>query len=150
MNQISTALHVAGVKLPPINKRIWLWLQDHPGKTAIDIGKALNVPQGSVGSQLNNLKNRGMLSYVVDNSRPRRGASVHRYSTIGRTFELKPLPSYKLLKGTPPAPLQPTPAAVITPKAPPMPRALLSVLENYTLKELRVIRDGLNYLFEHV
>ena len=43
MNAMTSALRVAGTKLPTMRYRIWNWLKDHPEKTADDVMKALGL-----------------------------------------------------------------------------------------------------------
>ena len=43
MNAIVQALKASGVAIPPLKERIFLWLKDHPEKTATEISNALNL-----------------------------------------------------------------------------------------------------------
>ena len=146
MNTITHAFKASGVKLPPLNKRVWLWLHDHPGKSAKEVAVAIQAKQGDVASTLGSLAKRKM---VRREETTRRGDATYRYTTCIREFELLPMPRAKATPVSPQMPLplveQPKPAVI-----PPAPKAVLSVLENYTLRELRAIRDALNNLFEHV
>lgn len=89
MNNVSTALKTAGVKLPPLKKRIWLWLKDHPKKTYREIATALNVRETDCATQLGIMHNRGMLSKVrgayIDSS-----ASINLWSIVYDEYELLP------------------------------------------------------------
>ena len=150
MNTITHAFKASGIKLPPLNKRVWLWLHDHPGKTAKEVAVAIGAKQGDVSSTMGNMVKRKM---VRREEQMRRGDATYRYTTCIREYELLPMPSVKVAKQSPfspqlPLPLveQPKPAVML----PPVPKPVMSVLENYTLKELRVIRDALNKLFEFV
>ena len=147
MNSITQALKTAGAVIPPLNKRVWLWLKDHPGKSAKEIAIAIQAKHGDVSSTLGNLAKRRMVTVTQDLHLHR--AQTLRYTTCIREYELLPLPMTK--KATPP-PVQPKPRPEPAPAAPmpPTPKPLMEVLENYTLKELRVVRDGLNHLFEYV
>ena len=61
MNTITAALKNAGVAVPPLSKRIWLWLKDHPNKTSREICTALNAPHSQVATLTNQMLKRGML-----------------------------------------------------------------------------------------
>ena len=39
-NALTTALVSAGFPAMPLNKRVWLWLRDNPGKTCREISDA--------------------------------------------------------------------------------------------------------------
>ena len=143
MNSITQAFKTAGAVIPPLNKRVWLWLKDHPGKSAREVAIAINAKHGDVSSTLGNLAKRRMVTVTQDLHLHR--AQTLRYTTCIKEYELLPLPMAK--KAAPPVEATPRPAPAPTP---PTPKPLMEVLENYTLKELRVVRDGLNHLFEYV
>ena len=154
MNAITSALHLAGVKIPPINKRIWLWLHDHPGKTSKDVSVALGISHANTSSQLGNMVKRRMVQGTQQKHQFRNASEWH-YETCLREFELLPLrKAPKAFVAPPPAlvPPVPTPEVPKPTKTPleAIPAPLLATLEQYKLSELRLIRDGLNYLFEHV
>lgn len=93
MNSIPDALKAAGVKLPSLKNRIWLWLKDHPGKNYKTVATALKATPSSVSSQLGDLYARGMLSCETVPSNAKRGVkSIKIYSALGREYELAPLP----------------------------------------------------------
>jgi predicted transcriptional regulator len=52
----------AGLKGTPLNKRIWLWLRDHKGKTASEIAVALGVEKADVTSTLSSSVTRGVVT----------------------------------------------------------------------------------------
>lgn len=147
MNAITQALQTAGVKLPPLNKRIWLWLHDHPGKTSREVAVALGISHANAASTLAIMAKRKMVTAQAEQNF--RNQSVLRYETCIKRFELLPLPK-KSAKGQP---LAFSPTAVVEPAAPTrtpleaIPAPLLKTLEQYKLSELRLIRDGLNFLF---
>lgn len=107
--------------LPPLNKRIWLWLKDHPNKTAREIELALGETRpGHVSNSVSDLHTRGMVSArAVNNSvyphgrKTNRGRSlVNVYSALGSEFELLPrpkAPSKIIAKHTASTPLPPEP-----------------------------------------
>ena len=150
MNTITHAFKASGVKLPPLNKRVWLWLHDHPGKTAKEVAVAIGAKQGDVSSTLGNMVKRRMVVRGQGRRRPGAPGWVSYYTTCINVFELLPMPRAKATPVSPQLPLplveQPKPAVTL----PPVPKSVMSVLEGYTLRELRVIRDALNKLFEFV
>ena len=90
MNNVSTALKTAGVKLPSVKKRIWLWLKDHPKKTYNEIAVALNISKIDCSTQLGIMYNRGMLSKVKGVYVPGSSASINLWSIIYDEYELLP------------------------------------------------------------
>lgn len=93
MNTMSNALATAGVKLPPLIKRVWLWLKDHPDKTYIEVARAINVTDQAVASALTELRYRDMVTYVeeVKLRHNQQGPNkVRRYRAKGTEYELLP------------------------------------------------------------
>lgn len=94
MSQVVTALKEAGIKLPPLKKRIWLWLKDHPGKSAREVALALNVPREiDVYGDLTDMFKRGMVNVVIDKRHTKKGIGLVRTYTVVDVskYELKPL-----------------------------------------------------------
>lgn len=145
MNAISTALKDAGVVIPPLNKRVWLWLHDHKGgKTSKAIAAAIKAKHADVATQLNTLHKRGMVAKsMAPNSRGVR--AVWEWETLGYQFELLP---YKkqvaairaeiMAKEDPGIPV-PTSAPAVVRKFD---------IEACTLRELRALYVQLKELFE--
>ena len=151
MNSITQALKTAGAVIPPLNKRVWLWLKDHPGKSAREVAIAIQAKHGDVSSTLGNLAKRRMVTVTQDLHLHR--AQTLRYTTCIKEYELLPLPMAKRV----PTPTAFPPAIEVslltttgpTPAPLPTPKPLMEVLENYTMRDLRKIRDGLNRMFEY-
>ena len=152
MNNITHAFKTAGMRLPPLNKRIWLWLHDHAGKTYAEVATALNERPGNVSSQLGLMARRGMVSTSASERRTSKGIRITTvYATAIKAFELLPFPAASKPHKLPEPTVVPVQQAAVTvPTARPTSKAATEVLENYTLRELRAVRDALNYLFEHV
>ena len=144
MNAITHAFKQANVPLPPVIKRAWLWLHDHPGKTSAEVSIALGLANSHVSSTLTTLTKRRMVSATPQGHR-RTGRVITHYATCIREYELLPMPQAAKVAAQLPLALE-RPAVI----APPTPKPVMSVLEGYTLKELRAIRVALNHLFEHV
>lgn len=99
-NQITEAFKSAGlqpVKIPA-NKRVWLWLRDHPNKTYKEVAAALGMEQTRASAVLHELKKRGMLVIVGDISKGmrhgRNGQSdkkIQRFSCKHKEWELLPM-----------------------------------------------------------
>jgi DNA-binding transcriptional MocR family regulator len=100
MTAMKLALQESGLELPSLRKRCWLWLKDHPGKTAKDVATALNVKLLTVYQALFNLEKRGMVESKTEHRADyRRGAKT--YTVLGG-------PDYE----SPPLPKKPRPAPV--------------------------------------
>lgn len=135
MNTITTALKEGGIKLPPLNKRVWLWLHDHKGKTAREIADALGVELGDVSSTLGAMAKRNMVSGTKEYKQGS-NTQVTRYATIGRVFELKPMP--KAVPTPDPAPEDVTPPAPVAPA---------SLLDTLSVKEAHALYLELKKMF---
>ena len=92
MTAIREALKDAGVKLP-LNRRVWNWVKDHPGKTAKEIALGLNEPAQKVYNAVADIECRGMvIGKPVYRSRytgfgPK---TAKEYTAVGDRFELLP------------------------------------------------------------
>jgi DNA-binding transcriptional ArsR family regulator len=105
MNQISSALAQAGVKLPSLLQRVWQILHDskvpRSGKV---LASMLNLPQAHVSSALNKLYSRGMVAiarHELTHCKGPRGSTrkalVAQYAALGTEYELLPvLPTTKV------------------------------------------------------
>ena len=166
MNAISIALVGAGIRLPPLNKRVWLWVKDHPDTTSNEVAKALGETQPAVATQLKAMSARKMM--VMRDALPPRHSnrkSVKRYSTCLKEWELLPLPFKP--KGKPPVrdsyqdakavdtftkPLFPETKVIeaIAPikiRVPGLVKGIPRSLENHSLVELRDLYGTLQRLF---
>ena len=112
MNQISSALAQAGVKLPPLLQRVWQLLHDQKmPRSGKVLASMLNLPQAYVSSALNKLESRGMVAiarHELTRCKGPRGSVTNRlvaqYEAIGQEYELLPvLPTIKLTQQTQPA-----------------------------------------------
>lgn len=105
----------------PLNKRIWLWISDHPGKTPADISHALRAPHSNVSATLNDLMARGMLSRTETKRHTSHGVrKTHEYTVAMREYELLPVRKKATPAAKPPlAPAEtnaaPAPKQVIQP-----------------------------------
>lgn len=149
MNTMTAAIKSAGLAVP-INKRVWLWLKDHPNKTAGEIACALGIArEANVPGTLNDLASRGMVvSTIVPRAHNvRRGpALVKAYSTRGAEFELLPR-----RKKTPTAPAKHF-ADTPVPKPAPEPEKVVGKfainVENMTLRDAKALYMQLKEIFE--
>jgi hypothetical protein len=150
MTALSQALQSAGVKLPPLNKRIWLWLHDHPGKTSKEVSVTLGIPTATASSILGIMVKRKMVTVsTIDYNH--RNQEVLRYATQGKSFVLLPLPkkpnasTFSTLVATS-VQMPEAPKPVKTPLEA-IPVHMWKMLDQYKLSDLRLLRDGLNFLF---
>lgn len=90
---MTIALQSAGIPLPSLSKRLFLWIKDHPDTTSLGVAQAMHLPRSDVSSMCSQLVKRGMLS--VRYEKRRTGASgvirdVGLYSTKIAEYELLP------------------------------------------------------------
>ena len=64
MNTMTHAIKTAGIPIPPANKRIWLWLKDHPEKTGGEIAKAIGMKDNNVSALCGNMVQRGLMKVI--------------------------------------------------------------------------------------
>jgi hypothetical protein len=139
------------LSVPPLNKRIWLWLKDHPNKTAREIELAIGETRpGHVSNSVSDLYTRGMVSArAVNNSvypnarKTNRGRSfVNVYAALGSEFELLPRPK------TPSKVIAKHTANTPVPSEPEKPVAKFAInIENMTLSEARALYLKLKEFF---
>lgn len=141
MGNVTDALKTAGVKVPPLNKRVWLWLHDHPNKTYTEIGAAINEPPSNVSGTLSAMQKRGMVQGAREYMRGT-NRLVTRYCTLGKSFALKPLPTPKL-EAEPKVEVQ---VAAELPKMPPEAVAK-SLLDTLSVKEAFALYQELRAMF---
>lgn len=112
MNQISSALAQAGVKLPPLTRRVWQLLHDSKlPRSAACVASILHEPPGNVSSAINTMYSRGMIAlarHELTRIKGPRGTSTNRlvaqWATVGQEYELlRVLPT---TKAKPPAPVE--------------------------------------------
>ena len=105
MNQISSALAQAGVKLPPLTQRIWQLLHDSKlPRSAACLASMLHVPRGNVSSAVNSMYSRGMVAlarHELTRIKGPRGTSIKRlvaqWAAVGQEYELlRALPTTKV------------------------------------------------------
>ena len=149
MNTMTIALKNAGLTVP-VNKRVWLWLKDHPSKTVLEIknglGEASDKP---IYNAMHDLAARGMVS--VTKVKPLRHANepgpslVNKYTTLGSEFEL--LPKRK----TPPTVVAKHVASTPTPVTQKEPEKVVGKfainIENMTLADARALYLQLKEFF---
>ena len=140
MNQISSMLAQAGVRLPPLTQRIWQLLHDSKlPRSAKVIANMLNVPPSHVAPSVRNLYSRGMIalaSHEATYVKGPRGSNTKRpiaqWAAVGQEYELLPvLPTTKL-----------QPAA-----APTLPKPIPFDIEKMTLAEAHALYKRLQEFF---
>jgi hypothetical protein len=145
MTNMQLALKKAGASVP-LTKRVWLWLKDHPGKTAAEIAVALGEARaGHVSNALFGLKSRGMVSAENAQARSRYNRGVCVYTALGKEYELLPVRNFS----APPAKHfanTPVPEAAKLPAEKPVGEFAINV-ENMTLADARVLYAQLKEIF---
>lgn len=143
----------AGVPIPPLIKRVWLWLHDHSEKTYFEVAKALGDNANNVSSTLGILVKRGMVTAAKHKRRGSEG-TVTRYTCIGHEYELLPLPKrakHELPKTVQLAP-QTAPKVTVTPLVvthdnTPKPFDPVAFTDNLTLSQGRALYIYLKEMF---
>lgn len=92
-NQLTNALVKAGFPSMPLNKRIWLWVKDHPDRTTHDISAAIGINHNRASVALLDLASRGMVTRRKVKRRTSKGsmASTFEYAACIGEFELLPV-----------------------------------------------------------
>lgn len=172
MNASTTSMQEALLKseiaLPPLNKRLWLYLKDNPRTPVSKLVPVFKTSDDIIRINLTNMLKRGMLEVVKEPRMVKGGYSgtisrfILLYSVPSRMkeYELLPPPkssaqakkqaTVKAMIQSTPAPLtnQTHVAATSAPKdlQQPAPRCAESV-DNMTLREARQLYDELHKLF---
>ena len=139
MNQITEAMKKAGIGVP-LNKRIWLWLKDHPDKTSKEIAAALNVSRNNVSPTLSDMDKRGMVSYKkqylsYNAGKPGR-TYINVYRALGDEFEVLPKPKKPKVQAVKPAS---EPKSLPAPAEKPMVERSLTSRRKISLDEMSVV-----------
>jgi len=146
MNQITTALVAAGVKLPTVKQRIFNWLKDHPEKTRADIMKGLQFPYDPAQA-ISDMEHAGVIKYTSDINR-HTNQKVKRYSVAVATFPEGYIGPKKPQKKTPthPSVVNPAPQAAATM---PKPEAFSpdDALRGLTLQQMHAVYKHLQQYF---
>lgn len=112
-NQLTNALVNAGFPHMPVNKRIWLWINDHPGKTTHDVSVALGISHATASATLSNLYERGMLGRVGVKRHTSHGSrATFEYTTCIDEYELLPR-KHSTAKSTRGSAKSPSPVAAV-------------------------------------
>ena len=131
MNNLAIALKDAGVKLPPMNRRIWQWLKDNGAHTLRDICAELGVAKVAAQAVVSVMLREGTLERQErHDSKGKRSNNAYAALGTGYNQGRKP-PVVAAIK-----PQGMSPAGVDPEEA----------LGTYTLSELRVLYQ---YLHKH-
>jgi predicted transcriptional regulator len=132
MTKIVEQLKKSGLAVS-VNKRVWMYLKDHPDKSAKDIALALNVHQAQVYVAVNFMSSRKMLtSYIELEKRGVGRRSIKVYKAVGDRYEMLP-PVQKTQEVT-----------VIVPE--PI-RQIEVNIDTLTVKEAKALYDKLKEIF---
>jgi hypothetical protein len=128
----------------PLIHRAWLYVNDHPGVTAVTVGSALNEQASTVSSALGSAWNRGMMTRL--DTRNPKGQTVYVYSVPShmKEYELFPLATVKRPDARPNVTsIVPVPAPAPAPRTP----DLRKIIETLTIAEARVLYGQLHKMF---
>ena len=133
MTKIVEQLKKSGLAVS-VNKRVWMYLKDHPNKSAKDIALALNVQQAQVYVAVNFMSSRKMLtSYIELEKRGVGRRSIKVYQAVGDRYEMLPPPVQKIQEVT-----------VIMPE--PVKQIEVNI-DTLTVKEAKALYDKLKEIF---
>jgi len=90
MTVLKDALETAGIRVR-LNKRVWLWLKDHPGKTAKEIALALHEDTKAVSTRLTQMEQRHMVQSKHAHHKGTSYRGIKEYTALGNTFEVLPI-----------------------------------------------------------
>ena len=132
MTKIAEQLKKSGLAVPA-NKRVWMYLKDHPHKSAKEIALGLNVHPAQVYTALNDLSSRKMVVNHIELEKRGVGRrSIKVYQAAGDRFELKPVKSF--VKIEEPVVVQPVKPVEIN-------------IDTLTVKEAKALYDKLKEIF---
>lgn len=147
MNDITTALATAGVKLPTKLERTWNLLKEEGPKDYRQVQRALNIPEGSASSTLNDLVMRDMATMSRPLMPAGRGKARAVYTAKGRVYAL--LPRKTSVHAQKVAAVKQ--AALVTPAAAePLPPKEFNAQEHVdalTLKQAKAVYEALKEVF---
>lgn len=145
MTDMTQALQKAGLTVPH-NKRIWMWLKDHPGKTAKEISLALKLSPAIVYTLLADMEKRRMIQSGKENlcntGTKFCRKTVKIFTAVGREFELLPVPKRK-----PRVINTPIPEPVVKLPILPSPTRSKISLEDLSLMEAKDLYEQLKKIF---
>lgn len=164
---MTTALQEAGITLP-VNRRIWMWLKDHPRLAAGDLAKTLGIDNQKASAGLDDLYRRSMVVRDSEMRRFKAGGKAKGLGTIERpvyvytvnpkmrgTWEMWPMPkkdapSVKTKAARFVATLGVSQAALVKPAvAPPtLPWTPEVAVEKLTLTQCRELFNYLHKVFK--
>lgn len=141
MTAMTDAMKKAGVFVP-LNKRVWMHLKDHPGKSIKQVAQAFSADERRVGLAVRDLESRNMIYHVKEEMAYRKGMpgrhNINIYYCVGNKYEL--LPVRKQEKPKPKV----DPAPVVKTE-PPKPKKL--TIENLSVIEAKELYEELKKIF---
>ena len=92
MASVISQLKNAGVRVPPLNQRVWNWLKDNGEHTTREISAAIKVSLSSVSSTCTTMRDRDMLLSKSEHSKAsNRNLLYYRVSPKMRSYVLLPI-----------------------------------------------------------
>lgn len=102
MNSIANAMKEAGVAVPPLSQRLWLWIKDHPKATSREIETQFKE---GVSPRLADMEKRQMLSSSEVPNPSRKGKrTLKGYTVTQDEYDLLPIPKKEAMTTRVPAP----------------------------------------------
>lgn len=160
VSTIKQALTEVGIKLPPVNQRIWQFLKDSGTHNANTVAKALSMPANSVSSMLGQLRDRAMVTSKQEMDKTT-GHIVHYFTVASKMKKYTLLPITAAAKARPHRPsaksiaqaLKATPGmhdigtAHLPPAAPEKPAQKPHILDQLNVREAYALYLELHKMF---
>lgn len=156
---MTDAMRAAGLTLP-LNRRVWMWLKDHPKLAAADVAKVLTIDVAAATGALDDLRSRDMVMRDTEMRRFKAGGKAKHVTTIERpvyvytinpkmkgVWELWPKLAKKD-KDRKPVADAPAPAALVKPAAPAPAWTPETAVEKLTLTQCRELFNYLHKVFK--
>lgn len=140
MNDMTTALTKAGVKLPPQKQRIWTYLKDFGPGDVKKIAAVTKIGYGTVQAALTDMQKRKMVEKIE--RKDHRGVRMpNHYGALGRVFELLPLPKKGAKTKAPASPAAPAATREYATVTLNLPRATAAVYEQHAKEYGVTVQD---------
>ena len=139
---LKDALNTAGLRIP-LNRRLWMWVQDHPGASSKSCAAALKASAADTSATLADMYARSMVARQQRPTHNKAGCQFeYVYTTLGKTFELLPKPKKEVAPKAKVTPIKALEPMVIVPAVQPV-----SKIDSMTVREARALYNELRALF---
>lgn len=91
MATIVKKLKDAGVRIPPVNQRVWQWVFDNGPHGANAVGDTLKIPRNTASSTLGGLCDRAMMTRKTEKDQTGKEVLVYSIAPRMKKYELLPI-----------------------------------------------------------